>query len=77
MVVVTGLDSSLPAIAAVCNKNDMKYCVVRGGESHASQASTLTWWRLEPRLTVLVLVEMEAHHAASLDLSPADLGHGL
>ena len=73
MVVVTGLESSLPAIAGVCNKSGIRYCVVRGGETHARQMSIVTWWRLEPRLTVLVVVEVESHHSTSLDLSPADL----
>ena len=73
VVLVTGLESSLPAIAAVCNGSGVRYCVVRGGESHARQADTINWWRLEPRLTVLVVVEVESHHSASLDLSAADL----
>ena len=71
-MLVTGLESSLPAISRVCNKSGVRYCVVRGGESHARQANTLAWWQLEPRLTVLVLVEVESHHA-SLDLAPANL----
>ena len=74
VVLVTGLESSLAAIAAVCNGSGVRYCVVRAGQSHASQMETVTWWRLEPRLTVLVVVEVESHHsAATLDLSAADL----
>ena len=74
VVLVTGMESSLPAIAAVCNGSGVRYCVVRGGESHARQVDTVNWWRLEPRLTVLVVVEVESHHsAATLDLSSADL----
>ena len=73
VVLVTGLESSLSAIAAVCNGSGLRYCVVRGGETEARQADTLNWWRLEPRLTVLVVVEVESTHSASLDLSAADL----
>ena len=73
VVLVTGLESSLPAIAAVCNGSGVRYCVVRGGETHASQVDTINWWRLEPRLTVLVVVGVESHHSATLDLSSADL----
>ena len=46
--------------------------MVRGGESYAKQMSTVTWWQLEPRMTVLVVMEVESHHA-TLDLSAAEL----
>ena len=49
-----------------------RYCAVRASDSFSKQASTVSWWRLESRLTVLVLVGLEAGHVSNLDLSPAD-----
>ena len=49
-MLVTGLESSLPAISRVCNKSGVRYCVVRGGESHTGQMSTITWYQLDLKI---------------------------
>ena len=41
-------------------------------DSFTQQSSTLSWWRLEPRLTVLVLLGLESV-STNLDLTCADL----
>ena len=47
---MTGLQSSLQAIADVYNTSVIRYCVVRGGESLTRQMSTISWYPLDPRI---------------------------
>ena len=49
-----------------------RYCAVRPGDSLTKQESTVSWWRQEPRLTVLILAGLDSG-SSSLDLSSADL----
>ena len=49
-VLVTGLQSSLQAIVNLYNRSGIRYCVVRGGESHTGQMSTITWYQLDLKI---------------------------
>jgi len=71
IVVVTGIESLVPAIARVCNKSGIRYCAIRSSDSFTRQSATVSWWLTEPRMTVLVLSGLELG-TTHLDLSSAD-----
>merc|ERR1712098_364894 len=71
IVVVTGMETLVPAIASVCNKSGIRYCAIRSCGSFTRQSGTISWWLTEPRMTVLILSGLEPG-TKHLDLSSAD-----
>lgn len=49
-----------------------RYCAIRPGDSLSKQVASVSSWRLDPRLTVLVLAGLDSG-SSSLDLTSADL----
>jgi len=68
-MVVTSLEQVVETVQQLATSCSIRYCVVWGSDSYTSQVSTVTRWRLEPRLCLLVLAGMESQ--AGLDLSGA------
>ena len=50
----------------------LRYCAIRPGDSLSKQVASVSSWRLDPRLTVLVLAGLDSG-SSSLDLTSADL----
>merc|ERR1719318_1608485 len=70
VVVVTSFEQVVETLQMLATSSSIRYVVVRGTDSHTAQVSTVTRWRLEPRLCLLVLAGMETQ--AGLDLGCAD-----
>jgi len=69
VVVTTSFEHVLDSVQEVAIRCGVRYCVVRGKDSHTTRVSVVTRWKLEPRLCILVLVRVESQ--AGLDLHPA------
>ena len=54
------------------NLEILRYCAIRPGDSLSKQVASVSSWRLDPRLTVLVLAGLDSG-SSSLDLTSADL----
>jgi len=70
-IVVTSFESVLEVFERISCKMGIRYCTVRGTEPYAVQVNTVTGWRVDERLSVLVLAGVESQ--AGLNFGSPDV----